>query len=95
MNQEQLKLIKEICQQNGITYLGLFGSFARGDYNDRSDVDLLAKYREPLSLLEKGHLINSFQEVFNREVDLVSAKYLKPGIRPYVEKDLKTVYEEE
>jgi hypothetical protein len=95
MNQEQLKIINEICRQNGITYLGLFGSFARGDYNDRSDVDLLAKYREPLSLLEKGRVINSFQDVLGREVDLVSSKHLKKGIRPYVEKDLKTIYEEE
>ncbi len=94
MNQEQLEAVREICRQNGITYLGLFGSFARGDHNAQSDVDLLAKYREPLSLLEKGRVINSFQRVLNREVDLVSAKHLKPRIRPHVEKDLKTIYEE-
>lgn len=92
MNQDQIKIIEEICRQNGITYLGMFGSFARGDYRKDSDVDLLAEYLKPLSLLEKGHVINSFQDVLGRQVDLVSAKHLKQDYRPYVEKDLKTIY---
>lgn len=93
MTEEQLQEIKKICEQNSINYLGLFGSFARGDHSSSSDIDFLAEYSQPLSLLEKGSLIMSLQKLLGREVDLVSAKHLKPGLRPYVEKDLKTVYE--
>ena len=86
--------IKSICQQNGITYLGVFGSFARGEHTPSSDVDLLVEYKNTPSLLEEGRIINLFQDVFNREVDLVSKKLLKERIRPYVLKDLKVLYEE-
>lgn len=94
MTEEQIKQLQVICKKNSISYLGLFGSFARGDYNQNSDVDLLARYSQPLSLLEKGRVINSFQSILGREIDLVSAKHLKPQIRTYIDKELKTLYEE-
>jgi len=96
MNQEQLKLIKEICKQNGIAYLGLFGSFARGDYDRKSDVDLLIDYSpgSPIkNLFDLPGLEAQFQDVFGRKIDLVTRKYLNPRIKDYVYKDLKVLYE--
>lgn len=52
--------INNICRQNGIEYLGLFGSFARGDFTSASDVDLLVDFKNSPSLLEKGKVINAF-----------------------------------
>ncbi|EKD99814.1 MAG: DNA polymerase beta subunit [uncultured bacterium] len=93
MNENQKEKIKELCIQNGVEYLGLFGSFARGDCHENSDVDLLAKYLQPLSLLEKGRLINNLTDVLGRDVDLVSYKSLKPALKHSVEKDLQVIYE--
>lgn len=86
--------VNKICRQNGILFLGLFGSFARGDFSPSSDVDLLVEYRVTPSLLEKGRIINQFQDLFKRDVDLVSRKNIKERLKPYILKDLEVLHEE-
>lgn len=96
MNQKQLEAIREVCRQNGITYLGLFGSFARGDYNDQSDADLLVEYgpdSSVKSLFDLPELEGKFENALGRKVDLVSRKYLNPRIKDHVYKDLRVLYE--
>lgn len=90
-NQKQLN---KICMDNNISYLGLFGSHARGDNTINSDVDLLVEYKEVPSLLEEGGIINMFEDMFKQKIDLVSKKCLKERIKPYVMQDLKVLYEE-
>ncbi len=85
--------IQKICQKQGITYLGLFGSYARGENNKNSDVDLLAKFERNISLFDLARAQNQFSDLFKLPVDLVVETALKPKIRPYVEKDLITIYE--
>jgi hypothetical protein len=87
------KKIETICQNQGISYLGLFGSYARGDNKPASDIDLLVKFEKNISLFDLARAQNSFVDFFNKPVDLVMEKNLKPRIRPYVEKDLITIYE--
>ncbi len=91
--QDQSK-INRICIENNISFLGVFGSHARGDFKQNSDVDLLVEYRITPSLLEEGRIINMFQDFFQKDIDLVSRKYLKERIKPYVMQDLKPLYEE-
>lgn len=96
MDANQLKTIQTICRQNGISYLGLFGSLARGDYNQNSDADLLVEYgpNSPIkSLFDLPDLEAQLQNAFGRKVDLVSRKYLNPHIKSHVYKDLKVLYE--
>ena len=38
---EKLRLIKPILSNDGINILGVFGSYARGDYNENSDIDIM------------------------------------------------------
>jgi len=87
--------INKICQQNGISFLGLFGSFARGDFSPSSDVDLLVEYKVTPSLLEKGRIINQFQDLFKRDIDLVTRKNIKERLKPYILKDIKVLHDEE
>jgi len=96
MNQEQLEAIREICRQNGISYLGLFGSFARGDHGPKSDADLLVEYgpnASVRSLFDLPELEGKFEHALGRKVDLVSRKYLNPRIKDRVYSDLKVLYE--
>ena len=67
MNADLNKKIQELCEQSGITYAGMFGSFSRGDFNEKSDVDLLVNYSYPLSLLEKGSLIVKLEALFRQK----------------------------
>lgn len=85
--------IQQLCQNQGISYLGLFGSYARDEHTPSSDVDLLVKFDKRVTLLDIAHAQNNFSDLFNKPVDLVVEKTLNPLIRPYVEKDLVTIYE--
>ena len=74
--------------------LGLFGSFAIGQEREDSDVDLLVDFESPKSLLEKGRILIELKNLFNREVDLVSRKNIKPSLKPFINQQLITLYEE-
>jgi uncharacterized protein len=87
------KKIQQICQSQGITYLGLFGLYARGDNKPTSDVDLLVRFDKSVSLFQLARVQNTFSDVLSKNVDLVMEKNLKPRIRPYVKRDLITIYD--
>ncbi len=89
------KRIQDICEAYDISYLGLFGSFAIGKQREDSDVDLLVDFNNTKSLLEKGKVLVELQNFFNREVDLVSRKNIKPSLKPFINKQLITLYGEE
>lgn len=89
------KKLQDICEVNDISYLGLFGSFATGQEREDSDVDLLIDFKNTKSLLEKGRVIVELQKLFNREVDLVSRKNIKSSLKPFINKQLITLYGEE
>ena len=67
----------------GVTRLALFGSVARGDASEQSDVDLMAEFdsgRE-FSLLDRVRLENRLADLLGVPVDLTPAASLKEGIR--------------
>ena len=85
--------IDDICAKYGISYLGLFGSMARGEAREDSDVDLLVKFDEHsnIGLFELDRLQRDLEIRFGRKVDLVTK--LNKYIEPEAKKDLKTIYE--
>ncbi len=87
------KQLDEICRQNNVAMLGVFGSVARGEDTPESDVDLLIKLKEPVGLIEFIRLEDKFVEIFGRKVDLATEKSLHPLIRQNVLNDLKVLYE--
>ncbi|OGM08509.1 hypothetical protein A2Z67_02145 [Candidatus Woesebacteria bacterium RBG_13_36_22] len=86
------KRLQKICESNDISYLGLFGSFAIGQEQEDSDVDLLVDFSSTKSLLEKGRVLIELQNLFNKEVDLVSRNNIKPSLKPFINKQLVTLY---
>lgn len=63
-----------------ITKIGIFGSFARMEQTDNSDVDLLVEFKPGTENLWdlRLELQDYFYNVFNRKTDVVRIKYLKP-----------------
>ncbi len=68
----------------GGTDVRVFGSVARGDDSEVSDVDLLFAMRRPLSLIELGHLEGQITELVQVSVDLVPESSLRPDARDRV-----------
>lgn len=90
--QNHLPKISQICEEAGISYLGVFGSQTRSDAREDSDVDLLVEFKETPGLIKFIHTKNQFESVLNRKVDLVTKKGLSNRIRPYVTNDLYQIY---
>lgn len=55
----------------GIEKMGLFGSFARDEANEESDIDILISLHKP-SLLKYSSISRQLEYIFGRKVDLVS-----------------------
>jgi len=63
--------------------IGVFGSFARGNYNDNSDIDIIVELDEnTINIHEiKNELRDYLKENLERDVDIAREKYLKSRIK--------------
>lgn len=84
--------IDQIAKNNNITYLGLFGSYARGEQTHKSDVDLLVNFSKRLSLLDLIDTEEQLSHALNAPVDLVPSDSLNKHVKPFIAKDLVTIY---
>jgi predicted nucleotidyltransferase len=78
------KRIVPILRDGGVIEASVFGSFIRGDVRPDSDLDLLVKYKEGVSLLDVGGLKYELEKFLGTKVDLVSKDYLKPRLKKRV-----------
>lgn len=91
---ETLKRIAiPILKANGVKKAAVFGSFARGNANENSDVDLLVKYEEGTSLFDVVDLKNQLEAALGREVDLVSYDFIDKYIKERVLREMVPLYE--
>ncbi len=78
------KLIKQnlsrLTQEYNISYLGIFGSYIRGEQKENSDLDILVEFSKEPDLLEFIGLKQELSEILGVEVDLVMKNALKPKI---------------
>ena len=71
-----------------ISELGLFGSYARGDYNEDSDIDILVDFNDRIDGFDYIRIAHVLEDTFNTKIDLVSRKGVQPKYLPFVEKNL-------
>lgn len=83
----------DICQQNDVNFVGLFGSMARGDATNQSDIDLLVKFSERKSFLALVRLERELTTAMGRKVDLLTEASLNPHLREDILHDLQVIYE--
>lgn len=92
---ELLKRLREhkttLVQNFGVTELSLFGSFARDQAADDSDVDILVQFNGPATSKQYFGVQFYIEDLLSRQVDLVTNKALRAEIRPYVERDIINV----
>ena len=76
--------ILELAARHGATEVRVFGSLARGEGTERSDLDLLVTLEEKRSLLDLVGLKQDIEELLHRSVDVVTEPALSPYIRDRV-----------
>jgi len=77
----------EIKKRFGVVRIGIFGSYARGEETETSDVDVLVEFVEP-SFDNFMDLVFFLEDLFGKEVDLVTTGGLSPHIAPFVEEEV-------
>lgn len=94
MEKIDTNLIKEILHKNDIEFAGLFGSRARGEETDESDLDVLIRFKPDSnkSLLDLIRIQNEIADTLGIKVDLVTEASISPHIRDYIMRDLKLIY---
>ncbi len=73
-----------LAARRGIADLRVFGSMARDDADDSSDVDLLVTLPPGTSALALGGLLMDVQDLLHRPVDVVTESALHPALRDEV-----------
>jgi predicted nucleotidyltransferase len=85
---KELKTFKKLHEiEYGITSLGLFGSFARGEASELSDVDIVVTTKTP-DLFNLVHIKEDLEERLKRSVDIVRFRNkMNPFLKNRIEKE--------
>ncbi len=94
MNSAIIEAIKHYFLSVPIDKAWLFGSFARGEEKEGSDIDLLVQFTKGVKIgLRYFHIINDLEQLSGRKIDLVEVSTLDPQVVPYVNQDRILIYE--
>ena len=83
----------ELCRHYQVASLKVFGSVARGEEREDSDIDILVRFVHPVSLLTLIRFERELSALFGRKVDLVTEQGLSPYIRNAVLANAREIYE--
>jgi len=88
---EKRNEIVKIARRHGATNVRVFGSVARGDGDQDSDVDFLVDLERGRSLLDLGGLLMDLQTLLGTSVDVVTEKGLRSRIRERVLSEARAI----
>lgn len=72
---------RPVWEPFGVSGIFVFGSAARNEAGERSDIDILVDFIRPVSLFEFLRLRRALSDLVGRPVDLVTRAALKPQLR--------------
>ncbi len=85
---QKLKVRKSFyAQRYGVSRIGIFGSYSRGEQSESSDIDIIVEFDRPIGL-EFVDLADDLEGLLSAKVDLVSKKAIRPRLFHVIEQDL-------
>ena len=85
---QQENIIKSVIKRINPTLVGVFGSYARGEETDKSDLDILIDFDMKVDLLELIGIEQELSELLGIKVDLITLRSVNASLKPYIESDL-------
>ncbi|MDO8509210.1 MAG: nucleotidyltransferase family protein [Nanoarchaeota archaeon] len=82
--EEIKKIISPLLKNNGVKKAGIFGSYARGEQRENSDIDVLVKINDEFGLIETIRLKKILQDAINKKVDLVEYETIRPELKEII-----------
>ncbi|KXK43694.1 MAG: Nucleotidyltransferase domain protein [Chlorobi bacterium OLB5] len=94
MSEETINKIRKFFKDKPVIKAYLFGSYARNQHDEKSDIDILVEldYSQKVGI-EYIRMQIDLEELLNTKVDLVSAGGLSKYVKPYIDKDKVLIYE--
>jgi len=83
--------LPEISRKYKVSYLGIFGSYIRGEQGPESDLDILVEFEETPGFFEYIQLEDYLSEILGVKVDLVMKSALKPAIGKHILEEVVAV----
>ena len=79
---------KQVLKERfGVASLALFGSFARDQATDASDIDILVEFGTTPDWKAYFGAVSYLEDILGRPVDLATISEVRKEIRPFVERD--------
>lgn len=88
------KIVSTIARDYGVERVYLFGSYARGEATEKSDIDLCIDKGQLRGLLKLSGLLSDFSDSLNKPVDLVTSNSLDPAFSDNIRKEVIVLYEQ-
>lgn len=88
------KKIVQIARNYPISYLALFGSYARGTATSKSDIDIAVRFSQPIDLLTFVGIQLEMEALLERSVDLIPLDNVYTFVRESMTPDLIVLYED-
>lgn len=77
----------ELIKKYNIRQIGVFGSYARGEEKQSSDLDIMVDFEKPIGL-DFVTLAEELESVLSLKVDLVSVNAIKPRMMESIKEEL-------
>lgn len=87
------KVIRDYFKDKPVKSIQVFGSFARGEQKEGSDIDILVELEEPVGLITFSGYRLDLEDRLGMDVDLGTPDGVSPHVKPLIAKELQTVYE--
>lgn len=87
-----LKRHKKELTRLGVRTLSLFGSVARNEAKEKSDIDVLIEFDSKMGFFVFVNLKNYLETLLNCEVDLVTRNALHPALKKKILNEAKNVF---
>jgi len=85
--QQIKRKVVPVLRKHGVKRASIFGSYVRGEEDQKSDIDLLVDLKDNMSLLDFLGLKQEVEEVLGKKVDLVEYQTVKPLLRKEILSD--------
>jgi predicted nucleotidyltransferase len=94
MDSEVTNTIINTLREYNPEMIGIFGSYARNENTNKSDIDILVRFKSTLSLLQLVHVENLISQKLGIKVDLVTEGAIRNNIlKENIRKDLQIIYQ--
>ena len=94
ISEETINKIRKFFADKPVIKAYIFGSYARNEQDDNSDIDILVELDNAKKVgLEFIDMKLNLEDILGIKVDMVSAGGISKHIKPYIDKDKKLIYE--